>query len=131
MLLGGCTFGPQSTEPPAPVALSKQYFADSNAAARSGPAAQRDFFHQRQHPDFPVGSCDLGATTVDFDPAYGTLRPAPDFAADGIEPRGRVWVVAVEVTTREQENVTDRQIGSQHLVELDDELYGFAPCSSS
>ncbi len=125
LVIAGCTTGRDSE----PLRLSKRYFAASNTAAREGPDAQRDFFHRTQHPDFPVGSCDLGGSTVEFDPAWSTLRRDPQFTSDGIEPRGAVWVVGVEVTTRRDGAVQARQFGSQHLVVLEGSLYGFAPCS--
>ncbi|WP_461145481.1 hypothetical protein [Salinifilum aidingensis] len=112
-----------------PLRLSQRYFAANNTAAREGPDAQRDFFRRTQHPDFPAQECDLGGSTVEFDPAWSTLRRDPQFTSDGIEPRGAVWVVGVEVTTRRDGVVQSRQIGSQHLVMLNGSLYGFAPCA--
>ncbi|GAA4621154.1 hypothetical protein [Saccharopolyspora hordei] len=117
-------------EPPAPTALAEQYFADNNAAARSGPEAQQEFFRRTQHPDFTDQACELGDTTVELDPAMSTLRPDPGFAPDGRRPRGEVWVVGVEVTTRTAGTVTGHQIGSQHLVLLDGRIRAFAPCPS-
>ncbi|MGP4016844.1 hypothetical protein [Saccharopolyspora sp. 5N708] len=108
--------------------LSKQYFTDNNAAAAQNPQAQQAFFRRTQHPDFADRICDLGATTVELDPALSTLRPDPGFAPEGIRPRGEIWVVGVEVTTRTAGSGTGHQIGSQHLVLLDGRMYGFAPC---
>ncbi|KAA5829149.1 hypothetical protein F1721_26130 [Saccharopolyspora hirsuta] len=120
---------PSPAVPPA-FRLAQQYFAANNAAARSGPEAQQEFFRRTQHPDFTDRSCDLGGTTVELDPAMSTLRPDPGYAPDGLPPRGEVWVVGVEVTTRTAGTVTGHQIGSQHLVVLDGRLHGFAPCPS-
>ncbi|MDA3644934.1 hypothetical protein LZ318_03870 [Saccharopolyspora indica] len=115
-------------EEPAAVGLVERYFAENNAAARSGPAAQQEFFRRTQHPDFTDLNCDLGDITVQLDAAMSTLRPDPGYAPDGLPPRGEIWVVGVEVTTRTAGTVTGHQIGSQHLVVLDGRLRGFAPC---
>ncbi|MCI2419698.1 hypothetical protein MOQ72_19820 [Saccharopolyspora sp. K220] len=123
----GCAAPATESEP---LRLSKQYFADNNVAAARGPQAQHDFFRRTQHPDFADQTCDLGDTTVELDPALSTLQPDPGFAPDGVRPRGEIWVVGVEVTTRTAGSRTGHQIGSQHLVLLDDRMYGFAPCPS-
>ncbi|MBB5154555.1 hypothetical protein [Saccharopolyspora phatthalungensis] len=125
LFAAGCAVAP--TEPD-PLRLSKQYFADNNTAAAQGPHAQQEFFRRTQHPDFAGQACDLGATTVELDPALSTLRPDPGFAPDGIRPRGEIWIIGVEVTTRSDGSTTGHQIGSQHLVLVDDRMYGFAPC---
>lgn len=109
----------------------QRYFAENNAAARQGPAAQREFLRRTQHPDFVDQLCELGDTTVELDPAMSTLRRDPGFTPDGAgPPRGEVWAVGVEVTLRRQDTVVGRQIGSQHVVLIDDQPYGFAPCPS-
>lgn len=118
-------------EPPpdaAERALARQYFRDNNAAARDGPRAQQEFLRRTQHPDFAGQACDLGAMTVELDPAMSTLRPDPGFSLDGVAPRGRSWIVAVEVTVRRRGVVIDTQIGSQHIVFLEWQAHGFAPC---
>jgi hypothetical protein len=128
MITTGCS--PASDEPPH-LRLSRQYFEDNNAAARQGPRAQQDFFRRTQHPDFTDQTCELGDMTVDLQPALSTLRPDPGFAPGGAgPPRGEVWAVGVEVTTRRGDAVVGRQIGSQHVVVLNDRAYGFAPCPS-
>lgn len=127
LLAGGCSAGPTDSDAREGAV---QYFAENAAAARGGPQQQERFFTETQHPDFADRVCDLGATTVEFDPAMSTLRPDPDYTTGGQVPRGSVWVVAVEVTTREQGRITGHQIGSQHLVLLDGEVRGFAPCLS-
>ncbi|MDA3627882.1 hypothetical protein OU415_20785 [Saccharopolyspora sp. WRP15-2] len=124
----GCAQPPPE---PAAVGLAEQYFADNNAAARSGPAAQQEFFRRTQHPDFTDQTCDLGDTTVQLDPAMSTLRPDPGYAPDGLAPRGEIWVIGVEVTTRTAGTTTGHQIGSMHLVLLDGQLRAFAPCPSA
>jgi hypothetical protein len=119
------------SEEPAQVRLSRQYFEDNNAAARHGPGAQQDFFRRTQHPDFTDQTCELGEMTVDLQPALSTLRPDPGFSPDEAgPPRGEVWVIGVEVTTRRRDTVVGRQIGSLHVVLLNDRAYGFAPCPS-
>jgi hypothetical protein len=124
----GCSAVPDE---PAQWRLSRQYFRDNNAAAALGPQAQQNFFQRTQHPDFADRTCDLAGSTVDLDPAFSTLRPDPGFSPGGaLPPRGDVWVIGVEVTTRRDGGVSGRQIGSQHLVFLDGRAYGFAPCPS-
>ncbi|RCW47026.1 hypothetical protein DFQ14_101370 [Halopolyspora algeriensis] len=124
----GCS---STAEPPPDAgerALARQYFRDNNAAARKGPRVQQEFLRRTQHPDFGGQTCELGATTVELDPAMSTLRPDPGFSLDGVSPRGRSWVVAVEVTVRRHGVVIGNQIGSQHIVFLNRRAHGFAPC---
>lgn len=116
----------QSDESDARQAVQR-YFAENNAAARRGPAAQQEFFDRTQHPDYPL-NCDLEDTTVRLDPAMSTLRQDPGWSPDGSLPRGQIWAVGVEVTTRADGSTSGHQIGSQHLVLLDGRTYGFAPC---
>ncbi|MFC7341503.1 hypothetical protein [Saccharopolyspora griseoalba] len=105
----------------------QRYFAENNAAARAGPGAQQEFFARTQHPDYPR-DCELGDTTVRLDPAMSTLRPDPGWSPDGTVPRGQIWAIGVEVTTRSGGSTTGHQIGSQHVVLLDGRTYAFAPC---
>nr|WP_228046533.1 hypothetical protein [Saccharopolyspora sp. HNM0983] len=126
-LVSGCSSAPTDSDARE---AAVQYFAENTTAARSGPQQQARFFTATQHPDFADRVCDLGSTTVEFDPALSTLRPDPEFTTAGQVPRGSVWVVAVEVTIREQGRITAHQIGSQHLVLLRGEARGFAPCLS-
>lgn len=110
-------------------AAAEQYFAENNAAAKRGPAAQQRFFGATQHPDFTARVCELGGMTVELDPALTTLRPDPGFAPTGTRtPRGELWVVGVEVTTRRSGTIIGRQIGSVHLALLEGRTFGFAPC---
>ncbi|MEV5542575.1 hypothetical protein AB0L13_37715 [Saccharopolyspora shandongensis] len=125
LFAAGCAQPPTESES---LRLSEQYFAENNAAAAEGPQAQQEFFRRTQHPDFQDQTCDLGTITVELDPALSTLRPDPGFAPDGAKPRGEIWVVGVEVTTRSAGSTTGHQIGSQHLVLLDGRMHGFAPC---
>jgi hypothetical protein len=124
-LTAGCAAPPTESEP---LRLSEQYFADNNAAAAQGPHAQQEFFRRTQHPDFADQTCDLGATTIELDPAFSTLRPDPGFAPNDVRPRGEIWIIGVEVTTRTGGSSTGHQIGSLHLVLLDGLMHGFAPC---
>jgi hypothetical protein len=122
----GCSV---AADPPEQVLLAQRYFDENNAAARRGPQAQQDFFTRTQHPDFAERTCELGDMTVQLDPALSTLHPDREFSPEGTgPPRGDVWVVAAEVTTRRHDVVVGRQIGSLHLVVLDGQVHGFAPC---
>ncbi|WP_229680556.1 hypothetical protein [Saccharopolyspora thermophila] len=125
LVAAGCAARPPE---PQPLRLARQYFAENNAAARQGPQAQQEFFDRTQHPDFADHTCALGDTTVELDPAYSTLRPDPAYAPDGVTPRGEIWIIGVEVTTRTAGSITGHQIGSQHLVLLDGRMRAFAPC---
>jgi hypothetical protein len=105
------------------------YFERNNAAADDGADAQQEFFAKTQHPDSRAGSCDLGGRTLNFEPSLSTLRPDRRWAPkDGDKPRGRVYVVAVTVTVQFDSAVLGTQIGSVHLIVLDQMTYGFAPC---
>lgn len=126
----GCSPAPAPPPDAEEHRLAREYFLDNNAAARRGPQAQQRFLRRNQHPDFSGQACDLGAMTVDLDPILPTLRPDPRFSPDGVSPRGRSWVVAVEVTVRRDGVVIGKQVGSQHLVFLAGRAYGFAPCPS-
>lgn len=127
-ILGAACSAPQEPEQ---LRLARQYFQDNNASARQGPRAQENFFRQTQHPEFTEQDCTLGDMTVDLDPALSTLRPDPAFSPTGFgPPSGNIWVVGVEVTTRRDGAIVGKQIGSQHLVLLNERVYGFAPCPS-
>jgi hypothetical protein len=105
----------------------QRYFTENNAAAKQGPRAQREFLARTQHPDYPA-DCELGDTTVRLDPAMSTLRADPGWSPDGTVPRGEIWAIGVEVTTRSGGSTTGHQVGSQHVVLLDGKTYAFAPC---
>lgn len=110
-------------------ALVVDYFERGNAAAVGGPSAQHDFFTRTQHPDFADEVCDLRGYTLTFDPSLSTLRPDGEWAPeDGEPPRGRVYVVAVTITIELDSAVLGTQIGSVHVVVLDQAIYGFSPC---
>lgn len=126
LLAAGCWAAPSESEQ---ARSARKYFADNNTAARGGPHAQQEFFGTTQHPDFTAQVCELGELTVDLEPALTTLRPDPGFSPTGTSPpRGDLWVVGVEVTTRRSGTVIGRQIGSLHLAFLGDQVFGFAPC---
>ncbi len=108
--------------------MVQRYFRANNAAAERGPAAQQEFLQRTQHPDFSGQVCELGGRTVSVDPALSTLRRDRTFAPGGVVPRGRTWVVGVEVTVRRNRVVVATQIGSQHVTFLGGRVYGFAPC---
>jgi hypothetical protein len=134
MLLTGCS----SVVAGRPVALDIEqldrerivaYFERGNAAADEGTEAQQRFFAETQHPDFESDLCDLGGHTLTFEPTLSTLQPDDDWTPDdGDTPRGRVYVVAVTVTVQQDRTVLGTQIGSVHVVVLEEEPYGFAPC---
>lgn len=128
LLWGGSAPPEEGTSPSERRSAVTDYFAANNAAARRGPDAQRAFLRRTQHPDFRESTCSLAGRTVTIDPAPRTLRRDPDFTVHGLRPAGRVRVVAVEVTVRRAGEIVGRQIGSKHLVSLDGEIYGFAPC---
>jgi hypothetical protein len=106
------------------------YFERSNAAAQEGAEAQRRFLHETQHPDYSDAGCNLGELTLVIDPTLSTLRPDAGWRPLNSDdaPRGRVYVVAVTVTVQRDKAVVATQIGSVHVVVLDGEAYGFAPC---
>lgn len=125
-LLAGCALAPGEPEH---LRSAREYFAANNTAARQGSQAQQEFFDRTQHPDFTGHVCELADLTVELEPALTTLRPDPDFAPTGTSPpRGELWTVGVEVTTRRSGTVIGRQIGSLHLALLQGRVYGFAPC---
>lgn len=105
-----------------------EYFTRSNAAADQGAQAQQEFFADTQHPDFESEACELGDHTLTFDPTLSTLRPDGHWQPGGETPRGRVYVVAVTITVQLDGAVLGTQIGSVHVVVLDDDAYGFSPC---
>ncbi|MBQ6641017.1 MAG: hypothetical protein IJH84_08285 [Saccharopolyspora sp.] len=128
LALAGCSAAPQE---PSPQRQVQDYFAANNAAARQGSAAQQEFFDRTQHPEFGDQVCELDGLTVQLEPALSTLRPDPGYSPDGAgPPRGKVFVVGVEVTVRRDGTITGRQVGSQHVVLLDGTTHGFAPCPS-
>lgn len=124
----GCSSTPEPPQDAEERRLAREYFGDNNVAARKDPSAQQEFLRRTQHPDFSGQGCDLGARTVELDPVMSTLRPDSGFSPDGVSPRGRSWVVAVEVTVRRHGAIIGKQAGSQHIVFLNRRAYGFAPC---
>lgn len=105
------------------------YFAELNKAAEAGPSTQRDFLRRTQHPDYTDELCDLGDLTLEIEPALSTLRADPRWAPEsGQPPRGEIYVVAVSIRIRQDGTLLGQQIGSQRVVLLGGEAYGFAPC---
>ncbi|ALG14159.1 hypothetical protein [Kibdelosporangium phytohabitans] len=105
------------------------YFAEFDASARRGSAAQQDFLRRTQHPDFTDRSCELPGVTITVDPAMSTLRPDAKWAPEGAKrPRGAVYVVAVSLTVTKDGQIVGDQIGSERIVVLDGAVYGFMPC---
>lgn len=111
-------------------ALVEAYYADLNAAAEEGSGAQRDFLAETQHPDYSDELCDLGDLTLRIEPAMTTFRPDADWAPDPRDdpPEGKIYVLGVSITIRQQGATLAEQIGSQRVVVLDGAAYGFAPC---
>jgi hypothetical protein len=113
--------------------LVQDYFDELNDTAEEGPAAQRTFLRNSQHPDYADELCDLGDLTLTIDPAMSTLRVDPDWVPpdagrDAAHPRGLVYVLGVSVSIRQDGALLGEQIGSQRVVVLDGRAYGFAPC---
>ena len=108
----------------------KAYYERLNKAGDEGAPQQQKLLKDTQHPDFRQNVCDLRGATIKVEPTWSTLRTDADWAPPGekAHPRGDVYVVAVTVTLRQEEAVVGSQIGSLHVVLLDDEVYGFAPC---
>ncbi|MEV6240097.1 hypothetical protein [Lentzea sp. NPDC051838] len=134
-LLAGCA-GPV-TGTARPVQLTednktkfKAYYERLNKAGDESPSQQQKLLKDTQHPDFRQKTCDLRGATIKVEPTWSTLRTDADWAPPGekAHPRGDVYVVAVTVTLRQDDAVVGSQIGSLHVVLLDDEVYGFAPC---
>lgn len=134
-LLAGCT-GPVAGTA-RPVELTdvdrkklREYYERLNSAGDEGASQQQKLLKETQHPDFRQKSCDMRGATIKVEPTWSTLRMDADWEPPGekAHPRGAVYVVAVTVTLRQEEAVIGSQIGSLHVVLLDDQVYGFAPC---
>ncbi|ANZ37382.1 hypothetical protein BBK82_16265 [Lentzea guizhouensis] len=135
LLLAGC--GGPVTGTARPVSLSdgdrakfREYYERVNKAGDEGASEQTKLLKDTQHPDFRQKTCDMRGATIKVEPTWSTLRVDADWAPPGEKshPRGDVYVVAVTVTLRQEDAVVGSQIGSMHVVLLDDEVYGFAPC---
>ncbi|GHH36762.1 hypothetical protein [Lentzea cavernae] len=108
----------------------KAYYERVNSAGDESASQQAKLLKDTQHPDFRQKACDLRGATIKVEPTWTTLRADADWTPPGekAHPRGDVYVVAVTITIRQQDQVIGSQIGSVHVVLLDDEVYGFAPC---
>ncbi|MCE7005424.1 hypothetical protein LWC34_21705 [Kibdelosporangium philippinense] len=131
-LIAGCSAAVTGTPVAGPDRandLIVKYFADFEAAARQGSAAQQDFLRRTQHPDFTGRICQLPGVTITVDPTMSTLRPDAKWAPEGADrPRGDVYVVAVSLRVVKDGQVLGDQIGSERVVVLDGAVYGFMPC---
>ncbi|HUQ58339.1 hypothetical protein [Lentzea sp.] len=134
-LLAGCAGPVAGTARPAQLsdgdkAKFKEFYERLNSAADEGASQQSKLLKDTQHPDFRQKVCDLRGATIKVEPTWSTLRVDADWAPPGdkAHPRGDVYVVAVTITLRQEGAVIGNQIGSLHVVLLDDEVYGFAPC---
>ncbi|WP_330272096.1 hypothetical protein OG205_34545 [Lentzea sp. NBC_00516] len=108
----------------------KEYYSQVNKAGDESASKQAQLLKDTQHPDFKQKTCDLRGATIKVEPTWTTLRMDADWAPPGekAHPRGDVYVVAVTITLRQEDQAIGSQIGSLHVVLLDDEVYGFAPC---
>ncbi|TCP54373.1 hypothetical protein EV191_103418 [Tamaricihabitans halophyticus] len=110
----------------------RDYFDQLNAAGKRGPQAQSAFLDRTQHPDYADRICNLAGLTLDAYPAMSTLRGDPKWAPEGGKPpRGTVYAIAVSLTIRKNGAGIGEQIGTNRVVLLDDEVYGFAPCQAN
>lgn len=108
----------------------REYYERLNKAGDESSSQQQKLLKDTQHPDFRQKSCDMRGATIKVEPTWSTLRMDADWAPPGekAHPRGHVYIVAVTVTLRQETTVVGSQIGSLHVVLLDDQVYGFAPC---
>jgi hypothetical protein len=129
MLAGCSTVVAGSPVEPPDRELIVAYFTALNASAAKGAAAELQFLHDTQHPDFLDRRCDLNGVTVQIDPSFATLHIDPDWVPEGAQrPRGAVYVVAVSLSVRKDDQTLGEQIGSERVVVLDGSVYGFMPC---
>ncbi|SDF60604.1 hypothetical protein SAMN05216553_102281 [Lentzea fradiae] len=135
VLLAGCSGPVAGTARPATLSDAdkvrfKEFYERLNKAGDEGATQQSKLLRETQHPDFRQKVCDLRGATIKVEPTWSTLRVDADWAPPGdkAHPRGDVYVVAVTITLRQGDAVIGSQIGSLHVVLLDDEVYGFAPC---
>ncbi|MFI6098677.1 hypothetical protein ACIA8G_24230 [Lentzea sp. NPDC051213] len=134
-LLVGCTGPVAGTARPVQLTDDdrtkfKQFYERLNKAGDEGASQQQTLLKDTQHPDFRQKTCELRGATIKVEPTWSTLRIDADWAPPGekAHPRGHVYVLAVTVTLRQDDQVIGSQIGSLHVVMLDDQVYGFAPC---
>lgn len=134
-LLAGCSAPVAGTARPTTLsdadrAKFREFYERLNKAGDEGAAQQSKLLKDTQHLDFRQKVCDLRGATIKVEPTWSTLRVDADWSPPGdkTSPRGDVYVVAVTITLRQEGAVLGSQIGSLHVVLLDDEVYGFAPC---
>ncbi|MCS7480962.1 hypothetical protein ACFFQW_43700 [Umezawaea endophytica] len=135
LLLSGCGASVAGTARPLRITEVERgqvsgYFTRLNEAGGKGNTEQRKLLQDTQHPDFRAQACELRAGTLRMEPTMSTLRTDPTWAPPGKDahPRGVVYVVAATVTLLEDGVPVGVQIGSLHVVVIDDVPYGFAPC---
>jgi hypothetical protein len=136
-----CAAGCSTAVPGTPVAEERAegsevvlaYFSALNDAGEQGAEQQADFLRRTQHPDFDDRICDLDGLVLSMAPVAATLRPDPEWKPEesAKAPRGETYVIAVTVTIRQGTTTIGEQIGSQRVVLLDGEAYGFTPCPAS
>jgi hypothetical protein len=141
VLAAFCAAGCTTAVPGTPVAVERadgsevvlSYFTALNDAGRQGADQQADFLRRTQHPDFDDRICDLDGLVLSMAPVADTLRPDPEWKPEESAevPRGETFVIAVTVTIRQGTTTIGEQIGSQRVVLLDGEAYGFTPCPAS
>lgn len=134
-LLAGCAGPVAGTARPVQLsdddrAKFKEFYERLNKAGDTSASEQQKLLKDTQHPDFRQKTCDLRGATIKVEPTWSTLRMDADWAPPGekAHPRGDVYVVAVTVTLRQEDAVIGSQIGSLHVVLLEDQVFGFAPC---
>lgn len=134
-LLSGCASTVAGTARPLRITEVERgqvagYFTRLNEAGGKGNSEQRKLLQETQHPDFRSQFCELRAGTLRMEPTMTTLRTDPTWEPPGgrTHPRGVVYVVAATVTLLEDSSPVGVQIGSLHVVVIDGEPYGFAPC---
>jgi hypothetical protein len=135
LLLGGCGSAIPGTAVPLRVTEVERgqvagYFTRLNEAGGKGNAEQRKLLQDTQHPDYRKQVCELTSGTLRLEPTMSTLRTDADWEPPGqrTHPRGVVYVVAATVTLQDDVGDVGTQIGSLHVVVIDDQAYGFAPC---
>lgn len=108
------------------------YFAELNAAADRGPAAQTAYLRRTQHPQFTDRFCSTSGRTLTERPTLSTLRRDPGWRPErAARPSGTVYAVAVLLRAERGGAVSDTQISLARVVDLHGRIYGFSPCARS